>query len=73
MKESEFNKVFSRRLKYYLAQNNMSQLDLSKRLGVGTTSVSNWCMGTKSPRMDKVDAMPMLISEGCVIRTMHST
>lgn len=57
MKESEFNKVFSRRLKYYLTQNNMSQLDLSKRLGVGTTSVSNWCMGTKSPRMDKVDAM----------------
>lgn len=57
MNESDFNKVFSARLRHYLSINNMSQLDLSKRLGVGTTSVSNWCTGLKSPRMDKVDAM----------------
>lgn len=35
----------------------MTQLELSKRLGVGTTSVYNWCNGLKTPRMDKVDAM----------------
>ena len=35
----------------------MTQLELSKRLGVGTTSVYNWCNGIKTPRMDKVDAM----------------
>ena len=57
MKEMEFNKVFSNRLRHYLSINDMSQLELSKRLGVGTTSVSNWCNGIKSPRMDKVDAM----------------
>ena len=35
----------------------ITQLELSKRLGVGTTSVYNWCNGIKTPRMDKVDAM----------------
>ena len=57
MPEEDFNKVFSKRLKYYLAKYDMSQLDLAKRLGVGPTSVSYWCNGIKSPRMDKVDAM----------------
>lgn len=57
MSEQEFNAIFSKRLRYYLNQCNMTQLELSKRLGVGTTSVYNWCNGIKTPRMDKVDAM----------------
>lgn len=57
MSEREFNQIFSERLRYYLAKNEMTQLELSKKLGVGTTSVYNWCNGIKTPRMDKVDAM----------------
>lgn len=57
MSEQDFNTIFSKRLKYYLNKYNMTQLELSKRLGVGTTSVYNWCNGIKSPRMDKVDKM----------------
>lgn len=57
MSEKEFNAVFSKRLRYYLNKFDMTQLELAKRLGVGTTSVYNWCNGIKSPRMDKVDAM----------------
>lgn len=57
MSEEEFNKIFARNLKYYLSKSNMTQLELSKRLGVGTTSVYNWCNAIKTPRMDKVDAM----------------
>lgn len=57
MSEREFNQIFSERLRYYLNEYNMTQLELSKRLGVGTTSVYNWCNGIKTPRMDKVDAM----------------
>lgn len=57
MSEREFNKIFSERLRYYLNKHEMTQLELSKRLGVGTTSVYNWCNGIKTPRMDKVDAM----------------
>ena len=57
MQEREFNEIFSERLRYYLNKYDMTQLELSKRLGVGTTSVYNWCNGLKTPRMDKVDAM----------------
>lgn len=57
MSVEEFNAIFSKRLRYYLSKYNMTQLELSKRLGVGTTSVYNWCNGIKTPRMDKVDSM----------------
>ncbi len=57
MSLEEFNTIFSKRLRFYLNKYNMTQIDLSKRLGVGTTSVYNWCNGIKTPRMDKVDAM----------------
>lgn len=57
MKETEFNKLFAAKLKFYLVRNDMTQADLAERLGVGTTSVYNWCSGLKTPRMDKVDKM----------------
>lgn len=57
MSEREFNAIFSERLQFFLNKYDMTQLELSKRLGVGTTSVYNWCNGLKTPRMDKVDAM----------------
>lgn len=57
MSEQEFNAIFSKRLRYFLDKNEMTQVELAKRIGVGTTSVYNWCNGIKTPRMDKVDAM----------------
>ena len=57
MNNADFNKVFSRRLRLYMAEYNMTQAELAKRLGVGATSVYNWYNGVKTPRMDKVDKM----------------
>ena len=57
MPEQDFNAVFSKRLRYYLNKFEITQVELAKKLGVGTTSVYNWCNGIKSLRMDKVDAM----------------
>lgn len=57
MSEQEFNTVFSKRLRYYLNKYDITQVELAKKLGVGTTSVYNWCNGIKTPRMDKIDAM----------------
>ena len=57
MSEQEFMKIFSTNLKRYMAQYEMNNVELAKRLGVSTTSVSNWTTGSKVPRMDKVDAM----------------
>ncbi|MBR6614791.1 MAG: helix-turn-helix transcriptional regulator [Lachnospiraceae bacterium] len=57
LKESEFNSIFANNLRRFLSDNNMSQVELANRLGVGTTSIYNWCAGIKTPRMDKVDKM----------------
>lgn len=57
MSETDFNSIFSKRLRFYLSKYDMTQIELSKILGVGTTSVYNWCNGIKTPRMDKVDKM----------------
>lgn len=57
MNEQTFLEIFSRNLRNYMYANALSQKDLADRLGVGTTSVYNWCNGIKSPRMDKVDKM----------------
>ncbi len=55
MPEEQFNKIFSTNLNYFLNLNSKNQLDLANYVGVSATSVSNWCKGTKTPRMDKVD------------------
>ena len=57
MPEQEYNVVFSKRLRHYLQKYEMTQVELARKLGVGTTSVYNWCNGLKTPRMDKVDIM----------------
>lgn len=57
MSEQEFNAIFSRKLKLYLSNNNMTQKELADKLNVSTASVTNWCKGLKFPRMDKIDAM----------------
>ena len=57
MTYSDFNRAFSKRLRYYLQRDGMTQKELASKLGVGTTSVYNWINGIKSPRMDKVDMM----------------
>ncbi|MDO5540558.1 MAG: helix-turn-helix transcriptional regulator [Eubacteriales bacterium] len=62
MSEQEFNAIFSKRLRYYLNKNDMTQVELAKKIGVGSTSVYNWCNGIKTPRMDKVDAMCKLFN-----------
>lgn len=62
MKNDNFAKTFSNRLKKALADNNMMQSDLvyelrKKGFKVTDTAVSFWVNGTKTPRMDKVDAL----------------
>ena len=61
--EKTFNSIFARNLRHYLDINQMTQVELAKKLNVGTTSVYNWCGGIKIPRMDKVDKMCQIF--GC--------
>ena len=52
---SDFNKTVAARLNYYLWLNGMTQKSLADKLNVGTSTVSNWCLGLKTPRSDKID------------------
>lgn len=53
----EYNRIFAKRLRYYLDKNNMTQVELAKRLHVGSTTMYYWLNGIKTPRLDKVDKM----------------
>lgn len=44
-----YNDVFANNLKYYLAEAGLSQAELSRRMGVSTATVSDWCNGNKTP------------------------
>jgi len=55
MSESDFNKVFSANLNYYLQLRGHTQAELAKYVGVSTAAVNTWCKGLKNPRMDKTD------------------
>lgn len=57
MSEQEILKTIGNNIKYYLDRYEISQAELAKRLGVSTTTVSNWVNGLKAPRMPKVDMM----------------
>lgn len=51
----EVNTIFSRNLAKYLSLCGMSQNELAQKMGVSTSTVSNWVNGINAPRMGKVD------------------
>lgn len=53
--ERKFNSVFAHNLNNLMAKQDLSQAELARRIGVSAQAVSNWCNGTKIPRMDTVD------------------
>lgn len=57
MSEEEYRKIFVKRLKYYMDINGKTQMDLMRDLGLSSSTVSNWCTGTKLPRMGKIQML----------------
>lgn len=57
MTEKSINVIFAKNLRSLLEINGMTQKELAKRLSVGTSSVSSWCRGEKTPRMSRIDAI----------------
>ena len=49
--------VMSKNIKKYLDIHGMSRKDLSKRLNVGYTTVSDWINAITYPRIDKIEQM----------------
>lgn len=57
MEETTYKKIFSKNLRFYMAKNNKSQIDLINDLHLNKSAVSTWVNGTRLPRMDKVDLL----------------
>ena len=57
MPEYETKKIFAGNLTRFLETQNITQIELAKRMNVAASTVSSWCSGEKMPRMDKVEWM----------------
>ena len=53
--------TFAKALTYYLAVKGKTQQDLINDLHYSSSTVSQWCTGKNTPRMDRID--PALISK----------
>ena len=53
--------IFSRNLRYFMEVTGVSQTDISKALGVSSSTVSDWCNGNKYPRTDKIQQLADLL------------
>lgn len=58
MKTSE---IIQKNLTAILADKGMKQVDLAKLLGCTETTVSNWCLGLKAPRMNRIDQIAAVL------------
>lgn len=52
--------VFARNLKYYMARDDLNQVDIGRIVGASPSAVSAWTRGVKIPRMDKVAKLSRL-------------
>lgn len=55
MNEKKLNAIIANNIRSYLEDTRRTQQDLAEYMGVSQATVSNWCTGTKIPRMDKFD------------------
>lgn len=62
MTEQEANIIIGRNIKSLLKEHDMSQVELANKIGVVPATVSAWCLGKSSPRMDKIDKIASVFS-----------
>jgi transcriptional regulator with XRE-family HTH domain len=53
----DINKIVAKNLVRVLEEREITQAELAEKIGVSAATVSNWCNGTKMPRMKKFDAI----------------
>lgn len=50
-------KIFASNLQKYMKRNDKSRTDIAEALGISYYTVTDWVMGKKYPRMDKVERL----------------
>nr|DAX70777.1 MAG TPA: Repressor protein CI [Caudoviricetes sp.] len=62
MSDKAINDIIAFNLNRLLEANGKNQADLAAYMGVSQATVSNWCKGIKSPRMDKLDRICVFLN-----------
>lgn len=62
MSDKAINDIISFNLNRLLEANGKNQADLAAYMNVSQATVSNWCKGIKSPRMDKLDKICIFLN-----------
>lgn len=57
MTSTEYGKILSKNLKRIAYENQKTQADIARDLGLKQVTVSSWMNGTRVPRMDKIDLL----------------
>lgn len=60
--EEAYKAIFAKNLRDALYLRQVSQRELARKVGVSSTTVSEWCKGKTSPRMDKIDAICKILN-----------
>ena len=58
----DLRKIFAKNLTALLKKNDITQLWIADKLGVSSSTVSDWCNGNKAPRMDKIQNLADLLN-----------
>lgn len=70
MPDSVARKAFPAILTRYMERDNLSQVDISKRLKVSKQTVSDWVSGKKFPRVDRMQQLANLF--GVLMSEMYT-
>lgn len=62
MSDKAINDIIAFNLNRLLEANGKNQADLATYMEVSQATVSNWCKGIKSPRMDKLDRICVFLN-----------
>ena len=57
----DVKRVFAKRLNYFMEINNMNQVDIINAIGVSSSTVSDWSLGKKVPRMGRIQTLAELL------------
>lgn len=60
--DDKYKKVFSKNLNYYMNLKGKTQTDIVDDLGINKSAISSWCLGTRLPRMNKVEMLAEYLS-----------
>lgn len=55
--DDKYKKLFSKNLNYYMDLRGKTQADIINDLDINKSAISSWCLGTRLPRMNKVEIL----------------